>query len=331
MFPGRNDPAPLEIRLLAREQAAEALELAFSRLDESQRAKRVADALGRIGTNLQPAGKEPPPGDAGLLLGAYRASRLVGASWVEVHPGRTALAQMPVLVCGEPEQSAVVLIEEGVRHLEAREVCLVQVLLEKERSLRDEAILRQAGFAWLADLFYLVCLEAEFPVRRPDCAVCFEPYSLPKHARFSGIVEATYEQTLDCPGLNGVRRIEDVLAGYRATGRFDPAHWLIVRKDQQDVGCLILADHPQHGNMELVYMGLIPGARGHGWGTQLVRHAQWLAARAGRRRLVLAVDANNLPALRIYAACGFEAWERRVAYVRVLRAPGTRGGRGWQS
>ncbi len=123
-----------------------------------------------------------------------------------------------------------------------------------------------------------------------------------------------------------MREIDDVLAGYRATGRFDPDHWLIARHGEQDVGCLILADHPDHGNMELVYMGLVPAARGRAWGAELVRHAQWLTSRAGRSRLVLAVDANNVPAIRIYTQSGFEAWQRRIVYARRLQgAPGSGG------
>ena len=42
------------------------------------------------------------------------------------------------------------------------------------------------------------------------------------------------------------------------------------------------------------------------------------ARQAERKRLVLAVDAANEPALRMYAAAGFQAWDRRSVFVRVL-------------
>jgi len=134
------------------------------------------------------------------------------------------------------------------------------------------------------------------------------------------VLEATYEQTLDCPVLNGVRQIEDVLVGYRSTGAFSPDYWLIVRHGGKDVGCLLLADHPQHDNIELVYMGVMSSLRGRGWGIQITRQAQWLTRRAGRRRLVLAVDAANTPAVRMYAEAGFQTWDRRSVYLR--RFPG---------
>ena len=77
--------------------------------------------------------------------------------------------------------------------------------------------------------------------------------------------------------------IDDVIAGYRATGVFRAENWLIVQHDGQDVGVLILADHPQARHWELVYMGLVPEARGCGWGREITQHAQTLAERAQRR------------------------------------------------
>ena len=69
--------------------------------------------------------------------------------------------------------------------------------------------------------------------------------------------------------MNGVRSIDDVLQGYRATGHFDPERWFIVRHQGEEIGCLILTDYPEHATWELIYMGLLP-ARGAGagaWGS----------------------------------------------------------------
>jgi ribosomal protein S18 acetylase RimI-like enzyme len=120
--------------------------------------------------------------------------------------------------------------------------------------------------------------------------------------------------------LNGVRKIEDVLAGYQATGVFDPARWQIVRSGGEDIGCLLLADHPGADQFELVYMGLAPAARGRNFGREIVRQAQWQTELSGRPRLVLAVDADNRPALEMYRACDFQFWNERTVYVRKLGA-----------
>jgi ribosomal protein S18 acetylase RimI-like enzyme len=146
-----------------------------------------------------------------------------------------------------------------------------------------------------------------------------EPYAPAKHARLAQLVEATYRETLDCPSMNGVRSIEDVLAGYKASGRFAPQHWLLATHQGQDVGCLLLTDYPDQENFELVYMGIVPESRGRGWGVELARYAQWRAGQAGRQRLVLAVDALNRPALQAYQAVGFSPWDQRSVYLKILR------------
>ncbi|MGD0899924.1 MAG: GNAT family N-acetyltransferase [Thermoguttaceae bacterium] len=148
----------------------------------------------------------------------------------------------------------------------------------------------------------------------PTTNLEFEPWSAAEHGRLSSIVEATYAETLDCPALDGIRNVEDVLAGYRLTGVFDPRRWLIVRRKGMDVGCLILADFPVQDTWELVYMGVVREARGRGWGRQIARRAQWMAGLSGRLRLVLAVDARNTPALKMYAAAGFQEWDQRSVY-----------------
>jgi ribosomal protein S18 acetylase RimI-like enzyme len=64
-------------------------------------------------------------------------------------------------------------------------------------------------------------------------------------------------------------------------------------------------------------MGIVPTSRGAGWGVEIARQAEWLAGVASRGRVVLAVDAENSPAVRMYAAAGFQAWDRRHVFVRV--------------
>ena len=182
----------------------------------------------------------------------------------------------------------------------------------------DAELLVAAGFRHVSDLLYLVCLADDFPTASPSPELQFEPYSPALHARFAQLVDATYENTLDCPAVNGVRSIDDVLQGYRATGHFDPGRWFIVRHQGEEIGCLILTDYPEHAIWELIYMGLLPAARGRGRGLKIVRHALWLARQAARNRLVLAVDAADGPALRMYAAAGFRSWDQTSVYIRFL-------------
>ena len=130
-------------------------------------------------------------------------------------------------------------------------------------------------------------------------------------------MERTYTDTLDCPQLNGVRDIEDVLAGYRACGTFAAARWLIVSRGEMGIGCLLLTDHEAEDQWEIVYAGLVPAARGKHYGLTMSRYAQWLAQRGGAR-LVLAVDASNAPAVKMYESAGFVIWDRRRALLQIF-------------
>jgi ribosomal protein S18 acetylase RimI-like enzyme len=201
--------------------------------------------------------------------------------------------------------------------LDKCQVHMAQMLLESVTA-DQELILREAGFDYLTDLLYLVCLKDDFPHASLPSTLQFEIYNVQNYDRIAAIVDATYQNTLDCPKLNHVRHLDDVLEGYRATGEFSPDRWLIVSYENCDTGCLLLADHPQYGNMELVYMGVIPAFRGHHWGADIARKAQWIARHTGRERLVLAVDASNHPAIQMYASVGFRAWDQRRVYYRIF-------------
>jgi len=127
----------------------------------------------------------------------------------------------------------------------------------------------------------------------------------------------TYEESQDCPQLNGVRNSIDVLEGYREQGVFAPERWFFVQREDHDVGALILTDHPEGGNWELVYMGLVPEARGNGLGRQILDFAMWQAGLGGAERLVLAVDEANQYAREMYERAGFVAWDYRTVYARL--------------
>lgn len=300
---------------------ADALRLVFAHLAEPDQTEQVR-ALMDDTDGVSPEG----------VLVARRGGRLVGAVLAQVHPGRTAVVWPPRLADDEPQPTAGRLLATACRMLRTARVRVAHVLLQTV-TLSDDAVLRGEGFEPLAELLYMVSESGDFPTALPAGPLEYEPYCRSNHERLARLVGATYQETLDCPRLNDVRQIEDILTGYRGTGEFDPSQWLIVRHSGnddggeddsgeddggEDVGCLLLADYPQHGNCELVYMGLVVSARGHGWGMHIARHAQWLAGRMGRERLVLAVDAANTPAIQMYAAVGFRPWDRRGVYVRLF-------------
>src|SRR4029453_18056559 len=120
-------------------------------------------------------------------------------------------------------------------------------------------------------------------------------YSPATHALFSRTIAETYRHSLDCPALNGLRDMEDVLAGHKASGEFFPDLWFLCRERgaagadiaPEPRGVLLLSPMAQGDAVELVYLGLTPAGRGRGLGEWLMRHALASVAAAGRRRLSL--------------------------------------------
>jgi mycothiol synthase len=309
---------PIQVRPAEPQVRVQVLQLVFQNLQPDLRGRQIDAALEQFRTE---------PGAASGLLEARLGEALVGAILIQLQPGRVASLF--------PPQAALEAASEETRVLAAAELTsprlltaatelavrgnarMIQALLQTDSGI-DAQRLRAAGFEHVADLLYLVSPASAFPSEAQAGGLNFEPFSPAAADRFAAVVERTYVGTRDCPRLDGIRPIGEVLEGYRAVGRFDPARWLLVRYAGDDIGCLLLANHAPHRLWELVYMGIVPEARGNGFGLAVTRHAQWLAGRAGAERLVLAVDAANDPAIKGYAAAGFAGWDRRSVFLKVL-------------
>jgi mycothiol synthase len=144
-------------------------------------------------------------------------------------------------------------------------------------------------------------------------------YSAEDHRTFARGIMASYQASMDCPSLNGLRDIEDIMAGHKATGAFDPGLWLALCEGEAPAAVLLLSRVPRTDVLELVYLGLMPAYRGRGLGDLLMRRAVAAIHETGCARLSLAVDAQNMPALKLYWRHGMQAMGRKVAMIRDLR------------
>jgi ribosomal protein S18 acetylase RimI-like enzyme len=70
--------------------------------------------------------------------------------------------------------------------------------------------------------------------------------------------------------------------------------------------------------MDLVYLGVVPEARGRGLGYELTCKAMFEAKAAGAQELTLCVDARNTPARRIYDQLGFVEFDRRDVFLALF-------------
>ena len=117
------------------------------------------------------------------------------------------------------------------------------------------------------------------------------------------VVTASYIDTLDCPLLGDLRTGKAAVEGYMAAR--DQRHsWWLAELAGQRVGCLLLWERAPEV-WELTYMGIIPAVRGRQFGKVLLEAAIALTVRLGAKQLVLSVDRENEPAVRLYHQRGF--------------------------
>lgn len=252
------------------------------------------------------------------IVVAEEGDRLVAAVMAVPSPGRTALVLTSSVGTSRTLANAVARCVDAVCDaLSPAEVRLAQFLLEPA-DYRVADALRSVGCVDLTTLIYLQRALSRVPEPTlPDgCAVL--AYSADTHAAFASTIEATYEDSLDCPALHGKRSIEDIVQGHKGAGEFNPSLWLCLTDHGRPVGVLLLAIVTGHSTMELVYTGLAPAARGKRFGDFLVQYAMHRASVAGMDQLTLAVDENNGPALRLYYRHGLGEVHRRLAMMRTI-------------
>ena len=238
-----------------------------------------------------------------------------------VSPGRT----MPLLAPGgRPRagrsEAAGELVDAVCAHFRGRAVALAQVLLDPADSAAGDLYLAR-GFRQMAELQYLQAeLRRDYPPPPLPAGLDWVNYSAAEHPTFAATIIETYRDSLDCPGLNGVRDIEDVIAGHKSSGEFDPSLWFALREAGRPVAVLLLSRTAHAGTTELVYLGLVPAARGRGLGDVVMRQALHAVAAQGPGTFALAVDAGNAPALRLYHRHGLRRVGSKLAMMRQLRA-----------
>lgn len=297
---------PVEIRPVSPDRMLEGLLLAFGSLSPANQAARVESILAE-------GGAEGPPLD-GLRV-AKRGDRLVGAVFAQEQPGRSAIVWPPTVMPNESEETRNRLLASVNAWLAQRNVRMASMLFDSEEVV-EERLASAGGFQRLASIAYMISGPEDWPEEPAPVEFAIERVLPSRVDRWHRVLEATYVQTLDCPGLEELRPPEDVLTGYEAAGPVRSEFWMILKDADRDVGCLILVDHPQQNMAELAYMGLVPGVRGRGWGRRVAQLAQETARAAGRDKLLVGVDVRNLPAWNAYTACGFREWDRKVVFVR---------------
>jgi len=277
-------------------------------------------ACGRRG-----AGEEEPAASAATpahLWWARRGRKPVAAAAVVENPGKTG-----TLICCRAsappvEAQALVRVVRAVS-IEAlySGMSLVQCMLRPHENANVEVV-RDAGFTLLAELVFL-----RRPLCRSDASAEAQRDGLTWRDRrrygddeLGAVIAATYEHSMDCPGLAGLRDVSDVIAGHKATGQFRPESWWIVELDGKPAGCMLVNDIPISLTSEVVYLGVTPGFRRRGLARRMLRLAAADAAARGMAWLSLAVDDRNAVAKALYLSEGFRRTDSRLAFLMARSA-----------
>ena len=256
-------------------------------------------------------------------------------TWIYADRGQTLASALIVPSAGRTamifvspalgrQQMAVVaeLVDVACRHQDTDRIRLVQSLLDPGQRLESLA-LGEAGFIDLATLLYM-----QRPAADKSTPLDLGPEIRITHwderhrQLFADAISASYEHTRDCPGLVGLRTMDDIIAGHQATGAFDAELWYALSSGNEPIGVMLLNPVPQRNAMELAYLGIGPKWRGNGLARRLLEHGISLARPRQLPTFTLAVDKDNAPALHLYKSLRFvESGRRQVKLMVLDQAP----------
>ncbi|MEM7627303.1 MAG: GNAT family N-acetyltransferase [Planctomycetota bacterium] len=221
------------------------------------------------------------------------------------------------------------LIAHALAHLNPDKIRLAQALLDQGQPTQRRAI-EAGGFRFLADLAYMhragKAVAELPPIGLDGETLGATHWSEAARPLFTRAIADSYRGTLDCPGLLGLRDMDDIIAGHMATGRFNPKHWIVWHQGDTPAAVLLLAESAAARGFELVYLGVCPHARRRGLSRDIMQHALHITATGGTHAsgntpLQLAVDDRNKPALRLYRGLGFRTSVRKTALIYTPPGP----------
>ncbi len=258
--------------------------------------------------------------DLSGLWAAYRGRRMAGACLVVPSAGRTAMMFVSPARRLERDPVVMALARAATAKQDPRRVRLIQCLLEPEQAAEGDA-LQATGFTRLATLLYMSrpIAGAEAVPLELDAGLIASPYSAANRSLFADAILASYQDTHDCPGLLGLREIDDILDGHMSTGVFDPKLWFAVHRAGEPAGVMLLSELSHQDAGELVYLGLAPAFRGRGLARRLLRHGVSVIAARRVSRILLAVDRDNTPAVSLYRSLRFTVSSRKTALIFPLK------------
>jgi ribosomal protein S18 acetylase RimI-like enzyme len=290
------------------EEWAPALRLIFQHCTPVECERRCANALHLLGHGAL---------DPRTLFVLRDPSGLRGALVCLPVPGASALVWPPGTVQEGREEIENCLLRHALTSLRDGGAKLAQTLLAPDEIFLA-ASLQRNGFSAVTQLWYMRH-DLNLPLHSLSTPARLDYLPFDDGAEFRDTLARTYVDTLDCPEVNGVRTIDEVLEGHRAQGAFDPERWWLAVHTGQPVGVLMMTEMPESGDWEVAYMGVAPPARRRGFGREILLKALAEARAAQAPAVTLSVDARNKPAWHLYRGLGFEPFDQRAVYLSIGR------------
>ncbi|MEM1011695.1 MAG: GNAT family N-acetyltransferase [Planctomycetota bacterium] len=267
-------------------------------------------------------------GTASIVAAGSNATKPLFVAAAVILPGETAtiLMSSDLPATASPRRDASDAVDAAVGLVRGTGVKLAQILLPSEALDLRSMLTTNNGFAHVADLGYLHKHVDRKPKPRPlPEGVTLVGYTEKTRPLFRQALEDSYQGSLDCTALNGVRSMDAVLDGHEASGVPIRDGWQVaVVKDEQGqnrpVGVMLLAGLGRDGRdgVELVYLGISPEFRGKSLSDAMLDRADVRAAGTRQRSLALAVDTTNEPGLRLYQRRQSVEIARRTAMFKVF-------------
>ncbi|MCI0681881.1 MAG: GNAT family N-acetyltransferase [Gemmataceae bacterium] len=324
----------LDIHAARPDEWPAAFALALRHVPDDERPTRIANALTLLAEGeIDPAGIFVARSDTGLA-GVQVCIPLRGAS---------GLVWLPQLDPACPDRDiANRLVATALGWLRHGGAKLAQAMLPPS-DLQYAGALIQCGFRHVTQLVYLRHDLEQVPPVPSAPALRLEPFAPANAAVFARTLERTYDDTLDCPELNGVRTTDEILDGHRGQGAWHPETWWLVHVDDgpgahapgshapgadaagaAPAGVVLLSEFPEGYGWDLSYFGVVPEHRRRGLGRAMLVRTMHVVRDAYGLPLHLAVDRRNAPARRMYEGLGFHTTGVREVLLHLFSTPAAR-------
>ncbi|MCG6156772.1 GNAT family N-acetyltransferase [Rubinisphaera margarita] len=253
---------------------------------------------------------------------------IFGSILMIVQPDATGLTWAPML-CDEiatRKDSAAIhnaLIEAEVQRALEAGCTYLQASVGLKQDDRAASLLRN-GFVELGNMAFMQrpCprgLQSLWRSSDSGSDVELIPYYLAiNDEQLATLIEQTYEESDDFPELQGYRTGLQAVLSHREQGEYQPNQWYVIRTNREPVGVLFFSGHEEVGQVELIYVGIIPRFRKQGIGKKAIALA--LSRLDGEKKTVfLGVDIRNRPAVKVYNSLGFISITTQRVFYRMVQ------------